>query len=148
MLIAAIVGALAAVLVGMGGANVFDELLRYWRRAIRRRVDDPDRRAAGQAKLDEFEHEAAAMAADLRGWVQSFAEVHRRYASTPADYDQLADRLVEEFYPAQMRLVELADELRRAIGDSAYTEITDDVEKRLRAARERKLRREAKSTSR
>lgn len=142
MLIAAVVGALAAVLAGVRGRSVIDELLRYWRRALRRHVDNPSRRAAGEAKLDQFEHEAAAMAADLCGWIQSFAEVHRRHASSQADYDQLADELIEQFYPAQVRMLDLADELRRAIGDFAYFEITDDVEEQLRKARERQLRRE------
>jgi predicted nuclease with TOPRIM domain len=147
VLIAVIIGAIAAaVLAGRSsGSDLVREMVRYWRRALRRHVDDPARREAGQAKLDEFEHEAAAMAEQLRGWMRSFAAVHRRYESTLADYDRLAESLVEDFYPAQVRLIERSDELRQVIGDSAYFEITDAVEEQLRKARAKQLRREAKA---
>lgn len=149
MLIAALIAAIAAAVAGLAvRPNVFDELLRYWRRAIRRRVDDPARRAAGEAKLAEFEREAAAMIAMLREWMSSIAELHRRYESTPADYDRLSAELIEDFHHAQVRLLAVADELREAIGDSAYFEITDNVEVQLRKLRARQQRRASKSTSR
>jgi hypothetical protein len=145
MLIAAIIAALAAALAGSAiKPDLFDKLLRYWRRALRRHVDDPDRRAAGELVLDDFELEAAALVNDLREWMQAFAQVHRRYESRLADYDRLADFLVADIFVAQMRFVDLTDELRRAIGDAAYFEITDDVERQLRKARAKRERREAK----
>jgi hypothetical protein len=145
MLIAAIIAAVAAVLAGsMVEPDLFATLLRYWRRALRRHVDDPARRAAGELVLDEFEREAATLVDDLREWMQAFAQVHRRYESRLADYDRLADFLVADIFVAQMRFVDLTDELRRAIGDSAYFEITDDVEQQLRKARAKRERREAK----
>jgi hypothetical protein len=146
VLIAAIVGAIAAALAGsMASADLFSKLLRYWRRALRRHVDDPARRAAGEEVLDEFEREAAVLAERLREWMQAFAQVHRRYESRPDDYDRLADFLVADIHVAQVRLVDLADELRRAIGDSAYFAITDDVEQQLRKARAKRERKEAKA---
>lgn len=148
MLIAALIAAITATAAGLAvRTDVIGELVRYWRRAIRRRVDDPARREAGAAKLDEFEREAAELAADLRAWIGSFAVVHRRYDSTPADYDRLADELVEQFYRAQVRLLDLADEVRLAIGDEAYLEITDDVEQQLRKLRAKQQRKAAKKSS-
>jgi hypothetical protein len=149
MLIALVFGAIAAALAGMSvRPDVFANVLRYWRRALRKHVDEPARRAAGEAKLDEFEQEAASLVTELREWIQSFAEVHRRYESTLADYERLAPVLVAEFYAGQVRLLDLADELRHAIGDDAYFEITDDVEEQLRKARAKQERREGKARAR
>jgi len=137
VLIALLVGAIAALLVGAsGGSDIFEQMLRFWRRAIRRHVHDRARREAGEAKLEEFEREAAVLVASLHAWMDSFGRVHRRYESTLADYDRLADVLVEEVYTAQVRLLDVADELRQAIGEQAWSEITEEVERGLRKARE------------
>lgn len=149
MLIASIIGAIAAaVLAGSKGPDVVAAIVRHWRRALRRHVDDRARREAGERKLDVFEREAAALATALRVWMQSFAQVHRRYESSLADYDLLADALVEEFYLAQVRLLDVADELRQAIGDDAFFQITDEIEVQLRKAREKQERRDAKKAAR
>lgn len=149
MLIATMIAAItAAILAGSAGVDVVAAMLRYWRRALRRRVDDRARREAGLRKLDELELEGAALATALRNWLQAFAQVHRRYESSQADYERLADALVEEFQAAQVRLVDLTDELREVIGDDAFFEITDEMEAQLRKARAKRQRRAAKSTSR
>lgn len=144
MLIALLIGAIAALLIAGGGADMFSSMLRYWRRALRRHVDDRARREAGEAKLDEFEREAALMVGTLQEWMLGFARVHRRHESTLADYERLADALVEEVYIAQVQLIDIAEELRQTIGDRAWTEITEDVEDDLRAARAKQDRKRAK----
>ncbi|MFO7566442.1 MAG: hypothetical protein R6X02_27615 [Enhygromyxa sp.] len=151
MLIGALIGAVAALIVGsMAGGDTLGKVVRHWRRALRRQVDDPGAREAGEAKLDELEGEFAELVAGLRAWVAAFAELHRRYESVPADYDRLTAALVDDFYAAQVRLLAVTDELREAIGDPAYLAITDDVEAQLRKLRDRQRRRDpsVKNTSR
>lgn len=145
MVIMLIIGAIAAMIAAAAGSSdLYDRMLQDLRRALRRHVDDRAQREAGLRQLDQLEREAAVLVAQLRGWIRSFGRVHRRHQSSLADYEALAEVLVEQVYAAELGLLAAAEQLRETIGESAWLAISEEVEQRAGKAHEQQQRREPK----
>jgi hypothetical protein len=141
MITGLIIGAIVAAIAGAAAgkrANFFADILGFWRRSLERELDDAARLAAGQAKVDELEHDAAQLASHTVARTLELAEVHRDYGSTLADYDAVIDALVAELYADQTRIVDRVAELRATIGDDVYLRIMSELEPDLRKAKARR----------
>lgn len=140
MLTSLILGAIAAAIAGTGGRNPLAAIVRFWRRAITRKVDDPGARAAGLRVVDGYEAHAAEFAAVAVARATQLGEVHRRYHATQADYERVLDTLIRELLPAQVAISDDSLAMRAALGDDQYRVILADVEAKLRKQRARRQR--------
>ncbi len=136
MLIAALIGALTAVLVA-GGGDFYKQLASEWRRALRRRVSDKQARARALEIVDDFESEAEEFTRALVRDVRALELVNQDYGATLEDYRACVDTLVDDMLDGQLDLVATAFIMEDAIGAEAYDDIRSEFAEKLRK-RERK----------
>ena len=128
MIAALIIGGLAAAF-GFGGAeDHFETAMDAWHKAVKRSVDDRDRRDQALAVVDSarklLETEETALLAEYR----AFQKADERYETAEAEYELAAERTADAWHDLDLKLAEKRAEVRRLLTDEEWTAVLARIE--------------------
>jgi hypothetical protein len=141
LLAAAIAVAIAG---GSAGGDPFKPILKFWKKSLRKYVKDDAAREQGEAVLDEYRVSVDELRAAQVKILKQMRRVHMNYDSTIEDYMVGVDLFGEQLLTSHHRMIDIAFEMRAAIGDDNHDKITAELEKNMRKAQKKHDKAEAK----
>lgn len=147
MIIALLASALAAALLGgmAGGPDVFEQVVKEWKRGIKRKISDPKAQARAFEILEEFKALVSRLSEQVLTDSKSLQSVNENYHATIEDYTPVVETIAANMLTVQTAMVALSWKLRQEIGDEAFDSIHDKIIKEQHKNAKKKAKADARA---